>query len=96
MDVTRVGGAAGLSVLATLAFRHAAARSGSLGAQAAAVAGYRLAFQAAALVLAAGTVLVLFMRDRTRPGDVRSAGRLGRDDLPTRCRDGPRRLRHTL
>jgi hypothetical protein len=32
------------------------------------VAGYRLAFQAAPLVLAAGAVLVLFMRDVPAPG----------------------------
>jgi hypothetical protein len=85
--IQQLGAAAGLSVLATLAFRHTAARSGRLGAQA--VVGYRLAFQAAALVVAAGAVLVLFVRDRTHPGGLRAAGRGGRDDLPTGCRDGP-------
>jgi MFS family permease len=65
--VQQLGAAAGLAVLATLALRQAASASaGGIPDQAAAVAGYRFAFQAAALALAAGAVLVLLMIDHTR------------------------------
>lgn len=64
--VQQLGAAAGLSVLATLAFRHTtAAVAAGVPDQVAAVAGYQHAFQAAGLVLVAGAALVLFMADRT-------------------------------
>jgi hypothetical protein len=65
--VQQLGAAAGLAVLTTLAFRRAASASaGGIPEQAAAVAGYRFAFQAAGLALAAGAVLVLLMTGHTR------------------------------
>lgn len=68
--VQQLGAAAGLAVLTTLAFRRAAsASSGSLPLpdQAAAVVGYRFAFQVAGLALAVGAALVLLMTDHPRP-----------------------------
>jgi MFS family permease len=66
--VQQLGAAAGLAVLTTLAFRRAAsAISGGIPDQAAAVAGYQFAFQAAGLALAAGAVLILLMTDHARP-----------------------------
>jgi hypothetical protein len=66
--VQQLGAAAGLAVLTTLAFRRAAsASSGGIPDQAAAVAGYQFAFQAAGLALAAGAVLALLMANHPRP-----------------------------
>jgi MFS family permease len=66
--VQQLGAAAGVAVLTTLALRRAAsASSGGIPDEAAAVAGYQFAFQAAGLALAAGAVLVLKMSNHTRP-----------------------------
>jgi hypothetical protein len=66
--VQQVGGAIGLAVLATLAFRHAAAgvRHG-VSTAAASTAGTVLAFRIGAVVMAAGAagVWLLFFRERT-------------------------------
>jgi hypothetical protein len=77
-------------VLTTLAFRRAAsAISGGIPDQAAAVAGYQLAFQLAGLALAAGAALVLLMTDhpRRRPA---SLGRSHAARILLRFRTTPR------
>jgi len=71
--VQQVGGSLGLAILSTLAVsRTSTAVANHVTAAAARVAGYHIAFTAAAIMLAVGAVIlaVLIPRDDPRPGPI--------------------------